>query len=123
MNAVDSASAIAMLEIGVEIATRCLGWSRVRSSVTLSLGCFIVGLGSVFSFNRWSHWHPLSDIPLFFSATLFDLLDYVTSNLMLPVAGFGLALFAGWAVPVEQWASELGLSEIPAAILAAALIP
>lgn len=115
------ASAISMLEIGAEIVIRRLGWSRLRASLSLSAGCFLLGLGSVFSFNLWAGWYPLSAIDRFRASTVFDLLDYGTSNLLLPAAGLALSLFAGWAVPHDALAAELGLGPRQSAVLRAAL--
>jgi NSS family neurotransmitter:Na+ symporter len=42
-------------------------------------------------------------------ATVFDLLDYLTSNLLLPLGGFAIAVFAGWVVPAGVLAEELRL--------------
>ena len=38
---------------------------------------------------------PIGNIPIFANATVFYLLDHLTSNIMLPLGGFALALFAG----------------------------
>ncbi len=42
-------------------------------------------------------------------ATVFDLLDYLTSNFLLPLGGFAIAVFAGWVVPAGVLAEELRL--------------
>ena len=88
------------------------------------------------SFNLWSHWHPLAALPAFARATAFDLIDFLTSNLMLPLGGLLLAVFAGWVLPVSLLAEELRLGPawarrlrwmlryvVPAGIAAAALGP
>jgi NSS family neurotransmitter:Na+ symporter len=103
------ASAIAMLDIGVEIAVRRLPWSRGTAAIVLTLSCFALGLASVLSFNRWAGWYPLAGVSLFATSTVFDLLDYATSNMLLPAAGLALAVFAGWIVPQDSLAVELGL--------------
>ena len=41
---------------------------------------------------------------------MFDLLDYLTSNILLPIGGLAIALFAGWAIPDRMLIEELGLS-------------
>jgi NSS family neurotransmitter:Na+ symporter len=58
----------------------------------------VQGIPTLLSFNLWSGWFPLSGIEGFEHATVFDLLDYLTSNILLPVGGFAIALFAGWAI-------------------------
>ena len=39
--------------------------------------------------------------------TFFDLFDYLTSNIMLPVTGLLTALFVGWVVPEAVSLEEL----------------
>ena len=72
---------------------------------------------TVLSFNVWAGWFPLASIPLFATATLFDLIDHLTSNVLLPVGGFGLAIFVGWLVPSPRSADELGLARSALAVL------
>jgi NSS family neurotransmitter:Na+ symporter len=38
----------------------------------------------------------MADVTLF-GKTFFDLYDYATSNLLLPLGGLAISLFAGWA--------------------------
>lgn len=115
------ASAISLLELVVAWLVRVTGWSRARSAVLAAAACFIAGLASVLSFNAWSGWHPLAGVAGFERATFFDLLDWVTSNLMLPVGGLAIALFAGWAAPAGLLARTLGLGAFGAGALRFAL--
>jgi NSS family neurotransmitter:Na+ symporter len=130
------ASAISMIELAVAALTRSLGWRRAPASLAVGGGCFVAGLATVFSFNLWAGWHPLAALPGLERATVFDLLDHLTSNLMLPLGAFLLALLGGWALPASLLAAELGLSPAgaarlrwvlryaaPAGIAAAALAP
>lgn len=105
------ASAISMLELAVAPVMRRLGWPRRRAVAAVSLGCFLAGLATVLSFNRWSHWTP----------TAYEALDHLTSNVMLPAGGFALALLAGWALPREFLVEELGLTPRGGAALQALL--
>jgi NSS family neurotransmitter:Na+ symporter len=70
----------------------------------------VAGIATVLSFNLWSGWHPLQGLDGFASATVFDILDHVTSNLLLPIGGFAIAVFAGWAVPQGLLVDELRLT-------------
>jgi NSS family neurotransmitter:Na+ symporter len=56
-------------------------------------------------------------VPAFASATIFVLLDHLTSNLLLPVGGCTLALFAGWVLPERLLAEEVGLKPGTARLL------
>jgi len=111
------ASAISMLELSVALLLRHLRWSRPRITIVVAIACFAAGLATVLSFNLWAGWHPLGGLAGFANATVFDLLDHLTSNIMLPIGGFAIALFAGWAVPVNVVVAELGLSSAGARLL------
>ena len=100
-------SAISMLELAVAPATRRFGWRRGRAAAGLALACYLGGIATILSFNRWSHWQP----------TPFDAIDHLTSNVMLPVGGFAIAVFAGWVLPPTTLAQELGLGPGPARLL------
>jgi NSS family neurotransmitter:Na+ symporter len=115
------ASAISLLEPVVALLVRRWRWARPRASVLGAVACFVVGLATVLSFNRWSGWFPLAVLPTLQQATVFELLDQLTSNLLLPVGGLAVALFAGWALPRRMLVEELRLSARAAAALLIAL--
>lgn len=128
------ASAISLLEMAVAQVQRVAGWSRPRAALAAAFACWLCGLATVLSFSLWSGWRPLAAVPAFANATVFDLLDYLTSNIMLPVGGLLLAVFAGWIMPARLLAQELRLGAaavgllrwllryaVPAAIAAATL--
>jgi NSS family neurotransmitter:Na+ symporter len=102
-------SAISMLELVVAFAQRAFGRSRQLMAFCCGLACWLVGLATVFSFNRWAQWFPLAVIPNFATATVFDLLDHLTSNFLLPAAGCALAVFAGWVLPAGILSEQFGL--------------
>lgn len=105
------ASAISMLELAVAYAVRRLRWPRPRAAVVAAAFCFAGGLATVLSFNRLAHWRP----------TPFDAIDYLTSNVLLPMGGFAIAVFAGWVLPRAAVAEELSLGPRGAALLAVLL--
>jgi NSS family neurotransmitter:Na+ symporter len=65
----------------------------------------------VFSFNILSDFKPLSMIPIFHDSTIFDLLDYLTANVMLPLGGLLIAVFAAWIMSRESSIDELGMGD------------
>jgi NSS family neurotransmitter:Na+ symporter len=103
------ASAMALLEMPVALAHRWLGWSRRRAALVAGAGCWALGIASVLSFNIWASWHPLAWLPGLGTLGVFDSLDHVSSNVLLPLGGLGLALFGGWVVPSGVLAAELRL--------------
>lgn len=111
------ASSISSLELVQAWLARRTGWSRSRAALLAGGACWLAGLATVFSFNLWSDWRPLRTVAGFEQASFFDLLDWTTSNLMLPAGGFALALFAGWAASWERIVHALDLGPRGAALL------
>ena len=95
-------SSIALLEPAATWLIETFGMSR-KTAVLWSGGVtWLLGLGTVFSFNIWQHLTV-------FGLTYFDLLDFITSNLMLPLGGILIALFAGWLMKSDITREELHL--------------
>ena len=111
------ASAISLLEMPVALTRLAFGWSRPLATLVCAGVCWIAGFASVLSFNVWAGWFPLAALPSFANATVFDLLDHLTSNVMLPIGGFALALFVGWSLPSRFLIEELQLGRATTAIL------
>ena len=74
------------------------GWSRRNACRVLTLLIMACGIPVSLSFGPWADY-------TLFGKTLFDLLDYLTSNLMMPLFGLVLTLLLGW---------KLGDSIVPA---------
>ncbi len=111
------ASAISMLEIIVALLVAHRRWSRFQASVIAGIVCFGSGIGTVWSFNRWAVWFPLGAIDQFATATVFDLLDFFTSNVLLPLGGLALAVLTGWVLPARLLEEELSLTPARARML------
>lgn len=115
------ASAISMLELPTAFLKQRLACSRPVATSIAAASCGLFGMLSVLSFNLWAGWHPLAAIG-FSDATAFDLLDELTSNLLLPVGSFALALFGGWVVSPVLFRDELRFGAFGAACLRRALL-
>lgn len=104
-------SIIAILEPMVAYAVD--RWHMRRSTACLVFGvlAWILGLATVFSFNIWAGFTPLSQFERFATSTLFDLLDYFTANVFMPLGGILIALFVGWRWPRESLRTALGVSD------------
>jgi NSS family neurotransmitter:Na+ symporter len=114
------ASAISLLELAVAMLVRRYGWSQLQATALAATLCFVAGIATVLSFNHWAAWQPLAGMTWakgLSSATVFDLLDYLTSNVLLPATGFGIAVFAGWVLPQRVLTEELGLTPRGAMLL------
>jgi NSS family neurotransmitter:Na+ symporter len=104
-------SAISFLELASAPLQHAIKCSRTTASIACGTVCWTLGIVTVLSFNVWAEWFPLSSIPGFARSTWFDLIDHFTSNVLLPIGGFGIAVFVGWAIPRSMIASELGLGK------------
>jgi NSS family neurotransmitter:Na+ symporter len=104
------ASAISLLEIVAALLMRRFALRRAAASAIAASTCYAAGIPTVLSFSLWSAWRPLHAVAGFEQATWFEAIDRLTSESMLPAAGFALALFAGWVLPERLLSEELGLS-------------
>lgn len=99
-------SSISLIEPAVTLFMEWFGLTRHQASVWTGVGTWVLGMGTVFSFNIWAGY-------TLFERTFFDLLDFLTSNVMLPLGGLFMAVFAGWLVAREISAQELRLEGSP----------
>jgi neurotransmitter:Na+ symporter, NSS family len=96
-------SSISLIEPAVAWLVENQGHSRKKACIWSGLLTWLLGLGTVFSFNIWSEFK-------IFDRTIFDLLDYLTANLMLPIGGFFIAVFSGWIMKKQHSEEELEIT-------------
>ena len=72
---------------------------RHWGALIVTVSCAVIGCFCSLSFSR-------SELS-FFGMPLFDLFDFVTGQIFLPVGGFLTCLFLGWVVPRRVVVSEL----------------
>ena len=94
-------SAIGLIEPAVAWCVEHANRSRAQAAVIVGGLIWLVGFGSVVSFN------VLADVT-FWRGTIFDNIDHVTSNIMLPLGGVLIAIFAGWVMCRNSTSEELG---------------
>ncbi|WP_331344048.1 sodium-dependent transporter [Cellvibrio sp. UBA7661] len=99
-------STISLLEPGVAYLNERFGFNRVAASVLLGVVAWVMGLGSVWSFNEWSGKQFL------WGKSYFDSMDFIATNIMLPLGGVLIALFVGWKLRDHHILHEL-VSEPP----------
>jgi NSS family neurotransmitter:Na+ symporter len=83
------------------------GMRRGTAAVAAGVTIWLAGLASVFSFNRISGWHPLERVPILAGKTLFEVVDFVAGNLLLPLGALLTCLFIGWRLDRTRFAAEL----------------
>ncbi|MEM6538583.1 MAG: sodium-dependent transporter [Pseudomonadota bacterium] len=115
-------SSIALLETSTSwFEEQQPGRQRTMISILLGLVAFAIGVANALSqvpaelpdgstrdlfFNTWRPW---ADIPLFRGMELLSFLSALT-DLILPIAGFITAVFAGWVVSTSVSREEIGFA-------------
>ncbi|MDE6331722.1 MAG: sodium-dependent transporter [Muribaculaceae bacterium] len=93
-------STISMSEISVAYLSEQWGMSR-RKAVALNSGIVLVlGILCALSFG------PLSDFTVC-GKTIFELFDYVASNIIMPLGGMLISVFVGWVLKRQTFDLEL----------------
>ena len=95
-------SSISLIEPGIAWLSEVSEMSRKQASVFLGLIIWLVGLGSVFSFNLWSEFKLIG-------MNIFEIIEFVSTSLILPFGGMMLVLFVGWFMKKNIVISELNL--------------
>jgi NSS family neurotransmitter:Na+ symporter len=98
---------IALLEPTVAWLIQRFGLTRAPAVCVVAGSSWLLGLGSVFSFNLWSGWHPLGFIPAFADKTVFGVIDYASANIMLPIGALLTSVFVGWRLKAAFASGEL----------------
>ena len=97
-------SSIAIMEPAVAWVEEHRSLDRKTSAAIVTSCIWLLGIGSVLSFNIWAEFKPIA------GKTIFDLVDYLTANLMMPIGGMLIAIFAGWFMRRNTLADELQIS-------------
>ncbi|WP_303290490.1 sodium-dependent transporter [Marinobacter sp. SS5-14b] len=103
-------SGISLLEPIVEWLEEQKGMNRTVSTIAAGTVCWALGIASILSLNLWADFAPLGFVPMLEGKTIFDLLDFFTANILLPLGGLLVALFAGWVMSRQAMENELSLS-------------
>ena len=100
-------SIIALIEPVVAFAED--RWSLPRKTGAALFGgiAWLLGIGTVLSFNHLGDFAPLGVFAAFDGLTIYALIDYFTANLMMPIGGILIALFVGWRLRPEFIAANL----------------
>ena len=101
-------STISLHEVVTAYLNEQFGMSRGRAAVWVTGFCVVTGVLSSLSLGAWDD--------KFFGLSFFDLLDFVTAKLMLPLSGLLVSLFVGWYLKRSLSYEELtnyGLQKAP----------
>ncbi|MFP4555994.1 MAG: sodium-dependent transporter [Bacteroidales bacterium] len=82
-------STISLLEVVVAFFSEELKISRKKATLVATVAISVLGVFASLSFG------PLENVTLF-NKSIFDILDYTASNVLLPLGGLCIVLFVGW---------------------------
>ncbi|HOI29972.1 MAG TPA: sodium-dependent transporter [Melioribacteraceae bacterium] len=82
-------STVSLLEVVTAYFVDEKGWARKKAVIVFGTLSLILGIPSALSTNL------LSDFKIA-GLNFFDLTEFISSNLMLPIGGFFIAIFVGW---------------------------
>ncbi|MDD5330917.1 MAG: sodium-dependent transporter [Sulfuricella sp.] len=97
-------SAISLVEPAISWLTENTRMTRHQAAWLIGLTDWVLGIAALLSFNVWK------DVHLLFGLNVFDTLDKLTTNILLPLGGLLMALFAGWVMRTHHVQEELGLA-------------
>ena len=98
-------SSIAIMEPAVARLAEHRSINRRTSAGLVAGSIWLLGISSVLSFNLWAEVRPIA------GKTMFDLVDYLTANLMMPIGGMLIAIFAGWCMRRSTLTDELRINQ------------
>ncbi|MCV6610306.1 MAG: sodium-dependent transporter [Amphritea sp.] len=96
-------SAISLMEPAVAWMVERFGLGRMPVCIGLGIVVWLLGIAALSSFNFGS------EVALF-GMNIFDFLDFITANVMLPLGGLFVACFAGWILNKRITKDELAIT-------------
>ena len=100
-------SAIALMEAAVSLLQERFAFSRWRATWVVGASLWALGLLTVLSFGVGESWNVVA------GKNPFELIDFLTATLMMPLGGALIALFAGWRMKRALLQGELGWRDGP----------
>lgn len=100
-------SSISLIEPAVTWLVEKKAMRRTRACVISGVATWLLGIVTVLSFNEWAFTFHFAGQKK--TEGLFDILDILTANLMLPLGGLLIAIFAGWQMSKASSSDELGM--------------
>ena len=85
-------SLISLHEVSTAFLEEEVRTTRKRAATAVTIACMLLGAICSLSLGAWSKQQ-------LFGMTIFDLFDFVTGQLFLPIVGFLTCIFIGWFVP------------------------
>ncbi len=84
--------------------------ARPAATLVVTIAALLLGILAALSFNTMADFQPFGFIPLFEGQGMFDVLDTVTSKILMPIGAILTALFVGWIAERRLIDAENGLT-------------
>lgn len=94
-------STISVLEVVVAYLVEEKNMSRLSATLLSAISITALGIGCTLSQG------PLSNELTFFDKSLFDWMDYVSANILLPFGGLLIVIFTGWVIGRKKIYTEI----------------
>ena len=101
-------SGISLMEPPVAWLVESKGMTRVKAASLTGFFVWILGICTALSFNQWAF--PFSIFGQDKTNGIFDIFDILTANIMLPMGGLSIAIFAGWMMSKQSTMEELDMT-------------
>ncbi|PTX65041.1 NSS family neurotransmitter:Na+ symporter [Melghirimyces profundicolus] len=89
-------SSISLLEVPLRYFEDEHNLSRQKGTILIGGLIFLLGIASTLSFSTWSHVKGIAGLPIFES------MDFVASNVLLPLGGLVIIIFSAWKWGMHQ---------------------
>jgi NSS family neurotransmitter:Na+ symporter len=97
-------STISLIEPAVAWLVENHGFTRIKAALAAGVATWLLGAVTVLSFNRWESYK-------FFGKTAFEVLDFLTANVMLPLGGLAIAVFTAWFMSRQVVRNEMAMED------------
>lgn len=84
-------SSVSLMEVVIAYFVDEKGFCRKKAALLFGFLIFLLGIPSSLSLGIWSGYQVAGK-------NFFDMMDYLTSNLIMPIGGIGISLFVGWVI-------------------------
>jgi len=93
-------SSISLLETCASYVVDEFKWNRKKTSLLLGISVFLLGIPSSLGQGVLSH------VKLIKGMDILDSIDFLATNIMLPISGFLLCIFIGWVWGIDKALDE-----------------
>ena len=100
-------SSVSILEVPTAYFMRVFNWTRFATSILMGSIMFVMGIAVSLGFGIWSGVTPIGD------KGILDSMDYIASNILLPLGGLSMALLVGWFLKKSEALEATDLTNSP----------